>query len=148
MPEETDQLKYVFEFIIPEGVTIEHLENKVRFKGTKVDIAAFASQFHKMKELKDDDLCRLDEYVLKVSNYITDDGLRKNWIELPNRAWNIMGCKFMDVVSEYEDNPFDFNDCGYTGKLPFDIGVEVMDLPIRYIEIFDDGTHEVRIVER
>lgn len=148
MPNEIDQLKYAFEFIIPEAVIIEHLENKVRFKGSKVDIETFSRQFYRMKVLKDDELCRLGDYVLKVSTYKTDDGLRKNWIELPNHAWSIMGSKFIEVACEDEDNPFDFNDCCYTDKLPFDIGVEVLDLPIRYFEILEDGTSTTKIEER
>ena len=49
---------------------------------------------------------------------------------------------------EYEDNPFDFNDCGYTDKNPFDIGVEVTDLPIRFMEFNEDGTYQTKTIER
>lgn len=59
-----------------------------------------------------------------------------------------MGSKFNEVPYEYEDNPFGFNDCGYTDKNPFDIGVEVLDLPIRYMKFNDDGTYETIVEER
>ncbi len=59
-----------------------------------------------------------------------------------------MGCKFNEVPIEYEDNPFDFNDCGFTNKIPFDIGVEVTDLPLRFYELNEDGTYEKIIIER
>ncbi len=58
-----------------------------------------------------------------------------------------MGSKFNEVPYEYED-PFDFNDCGYTEKNPFDIGVEVTDLPIRFMEFNEDGTYQTKTIER
>ena len=45
-----------------------------------------------------------------------------------------MVSKFREIAYKEEDNPFDFNDCPYTDKNPLDIGVEVIDLPIRYME--------------
>jgi len=120
--------KYHLEIKVPTGVEIVYLDNKVRFRGTKEDILKFAKEFHGLKALKSGQLCRLDRYTLKVSDYITLDGVKENWIELPSRAWGVMGSKFYEVPNGYEDNPFDFNDCGYTDKIPFDIGVEVTDL--------------------
>lgn len=140
--------KFAFEIKVPKGVEIVHLDNKVRFRGTKEDISKFAKEFFRMKELKDEQLCKLDKYTLKVSDYITLDRHKENWIELPNHAWGIMGSKFNEVPYEYEDNPFDFNDCCYVAKIPFDIGVEVLDLPIRYTKYYSDGRNEAIIQER
>jgi hypothetical protein len=139
--------KYALEIQIPKGVEIVYLENKVRFRGNKDEISRFAKEFYRMKELNDGQLCKLDRYTLKVSDYITPDREKENWIELPNHAWGIMGSKFNEVLYEYEDNPFDFNDCGYTERNPFDIGVEVLDLPVRYMKLNDDGTYETIVEE-
>lgn len=139
---------FALEIQIPEGVEIVHLGNKVRFRGNKEKISKFAKEFYRMKELNDGQLCKLDKYTLKISDYITPDREKENWIELPNHAWGIMGSKFNEVPYEYEDNPFDFNDCGYTDKNPFDIGVEVLDLPIRYMKFNNDGTYETIVEER
>jgi len=117
------------EIIIPPGIDILHMENKVRFRGPQEVIDKFATEFHRFMDLKEGDLCKLDRYILKVSDYMTEDRFKENWIELPKRAWLIMGSKFREVAHEYEENPFDFNDCGYTDRLLFDIGVEVTDLP-------------------
>jgi hypothetical protein len=125
----------------PTGIEIVHMNNKVRFRGTKEDISKFSKEFYRLKELNDGQICKLDIYTLKVSNFITPDRDRQNWIELPNHAWVIMGSKFNEVPYELEDNPFDFNDCGYTDKNPFDIGVEVTDLPVRIMEFKDGGTY-------
>ena len=42
-----------------------------------------------------------------------------------------MASKFLEVLDGYEENPFHFNSCGYTDKLPLDIGVDVTDLEKR-----------------
>lgn len=139
---------YNLEIIIPATLEVVHMEDKVRFRGSKQDIAQFAKEFRKVRELTDGQICKLGNYTLKVSDYITEDREKPNWIELPALAWGIMGSKFREVAYEEEDNPFDFNDCAYTNKNPFDIGVEVMDLPIRFMEFYEDGTYETKIVNR
>lgn len=136
------------EIKVSASIEIVHMDDKVRFLGTKEDISKFAKEFYKLKKLNDGQLCKLDKYTLKVSDYITPDREKENWIELPNHAWGIMGSKFNEVANEYEDNPFDFNDCGYTDKNPYDIGVEVIDLPIRFMELNEDGTYQLKIIER
>lgn len=136
------------EITVPETIKIVPMGDKVRFHGKKEDISQFAMEFYKLRELADGQLCKLGDYVLKVSNYITEDREKKNWIELPAGAWTVMGSKFREVAYEDEDNPFDFNDCGFTNKNPFDIGVEVTDLPIRYMEFYEDGTYEMKIIHR
>ena len=106
--------KFDLEILVPTTIEIVHMDDKVRFRGTKEDISKFSKEFYRLKELNDGQLCKLDKYTLKVSDYITPDREKENWIELPNHAWGIMGSKFNEVPYEYEDNPFDFNDCGYT----------------------------------
>jgi len=123
--------EFALEIIIPPNIEIIHLKNKVRFRGTKDDIYEFAEQFMRLKELPDCTLCKLDKYTLKVSDYMTEDRFRKDWIELPNHAWVIVACKFREVASDYEESPFYFNECRYTNRIPFDIGVEVTDIPKR-----------------
>ena len=59
-----------------------------------------------------------------------------------------MGSKFNEVSYESEDNPFDFKNCGYTEKNPFDIGVEKTDLPLRFLEFNEDGTYQTKTIER
>ena len=140
--------EFAFEIKVPPSIEIVHMENKVRFRGTKEDISKFAQEFHRLEKLKDGQICKLDKYTLKVSEYITLESNRVNWIELPAKAWLIMGCKFNEVPYEYEDNPLDFNDCGFINKIPFDIGVEVTDLPLRFYQLNEDGTYEKKIIER
>jgi len=123
--------QFDLEIIVPPTIEIIHLKKKVRFRGTGADIDELASELQKLKSLPDCATCKLDRYTLKVSDYITEDSGRKDWIELPNHAWLIMGCKFKEVTSGYEENPFYFNECGYTNKIPFDIGVEVTDPIVR-----------------
>lgn len=125
-----NQNKYKFEIEIPEGIKEEWFANKVRFVGKKDKIYSFTREFRRMKELKDDDKVKLGKLTLKVSNYITEDRNKEKHIELPNHAWGIMSSKFYDVWEGYDDNPFDFNDCGYTDKNPFDIGIEIEDIPL------------------
>lgn len=140
--------KFDLEIVVPANNEVVHLQDKVRFRGTKGDIAQFAKEFYRLRALNDGQLCKLDKYTLKVSDYITPDRKKENWIELPDHAWGIMASKFIEVPCGYEDNPFDFNDCGYTDKNPFDIGVEVTDLPIRFMEFDADGTYYYKIIER
>ncbi|NIG52589.1 hypothetical protein [Chitinophaga sp. Cy-1792] len=140
--------KFDLEIIIPSTIEVVHMEDKVRFRGNKKDIDQFVQEFYKLKALTDGQLCKLGNYVLKVSDYITEDSIKPNWIELPACAWGIMGSKFREVANELEDNPFDFNDCAYTNRIPFDIGVEVMDLPIQYMIFHEDGTYETKIIHR
>jgi hypothetical protein len=130
--------KFHLEIKIPTGIEIVHMNNNVRFRGTKEDISKFAKEFYRLKELTNGQLCKLNKYTLKVSDYITEDRYKENWIELPCHAWTIMGSKFNEVAHKYEDSPFDFNDCGYTDKNPFDIGIEVIDLPKSTAD--EDGT--------
>lgn len=140
--------KFGIEITVPTSIEIIHMEDKVRFRGTKEDISKFAKEFYRLKELDAGQLCKLGKYTLKISDYLTPDREKKNWIELPNLAWGIMGSKFNEVTYEDEDNPFDFNDCGYTNKNPFDIGVEVTDLPLRFMEFNEDGTYQIKTIER
>ena len=140
--------KFELEIKVPASIEIVPMVDKVRFRGTKEDLSKFSKEFYKLNKLKEGQLCKLDKYILKVSEYITNDREKENWIELPNLAWGVMGSKFNEVANEYEDNPFDFNDCGYTEKNPFDIGVEVTDLPIRYMEFNEYGTFETKIILR
>jgi hypothetical protein len=144
----TDKYKFDLELEIPTSIEVVHMKDKVRFRGNKENISQFAKEFYKLKVLTDGRLCKLGNYILKVSDYITEDRDKANWIELPAHAWGIMGSKFREVAYEEEDNPFDFNDCAYTDRNPFDIGVEVMDLPIRYMEFHEDGTYEQKIIFR
>ena len=141
-------IKFDLEIIIPQNIETVHTHNKVRFRGGKEVISLFAGEFYKLKDLSEGQLCKLGNYFLKVSSYLTEDRNKENWIELPSDAWGIMGSKFKEVTYEWEDNPFDFNDCAYTDKNPFDIGVEVMDLPIRYMELKHDGTFQQKIIQR
>ncbi|RYD97671.1 MAG: hypothetical protein EOP54_10185 [Sphingobacteriales bacterium] len=143
-----DRQKFDLEIKVPTSIEIVHMKDKVRFRGTKDAIIKFAREFYTLRALNDGQLCKLDKYTLKVSDYITPDRKKENWIELPNHAWGIMASKFIEVPYEYEDNPFDFNDCGYTDRNPFDIGVEVTDLPIRFMEFNKDGTYQYKIIER
>ena len=122
-------LTYNLKIKVPLGIDIDYHSDKVRFKGTKTDISNFAEELRKISKLKDGQLCKLDKLTLKVSNYITSDQNKEFWVELPDHAWNIMASKFQDVVEQFDDNPFDFNDCGYTNRTPFDIGIEITDLP-------------------
>lgn len=144
----TNMLKFDLEIDIPTSLEIVHMEDRVRFRGKKEDIRLFAREFYKLRDLTDGQVCKLGNYSLKVSDWVTADRERENWIELPAHAWVVMGSKFTEVAYEDEENPFDFNDCGYTDKNPFDIGVEVMDLPIRYMEFHEDGTYEEKIIRR
>lgn len=141
-------IKFDLELVVPQAIEIFHTNNKIRLRGNKEDIRQLAREFYKLKELKDGQLCKLGNYILKVSDYLTEDREKERWIELPALAWGVMGSKFMEVTYEEEDNPFDFNDCSYTDRNPFDLGIEVMDLPIRYMEFYDDGTYEQKIVHR
>ena len=131
--------KYKDEIKIPKGVKTEWFADKVRFIGTKNDLYDFLREFRKLKEFKDGSLVKLDSLTLKVSEYITEDRNREHWIELPDHAWGIMSSKFYDVWEGYDENPFDFNDCGYTDKNPFDIGIEITDLPLSDNLIFDSN---------
>lgn len=121
---------FALEIIVPDSIELVEYPDKVRFKGTKEDIAVFAKEFFRLKALSNGQICKLGKYTLKISDYITEDSTKKNWIELPSDAWAIMGAMFRDVTYESENNPFDFNDCCYTNRIPFDFGVEVTDLPI------------------
>ena len=140
--------KFDLEIKVPANIEIVHMDNKVRFRGTKDDILKFAKEFYRLTKLSNGKLCKLDKYTLKVSDFITEDREKENWIELPNHAWGVMGSKFNEVACDYEDNPFDFNDCSYTDKNPFDIGVEVTDLPIKYLEFNEDGTYQTKTIKR
>jgi len=129
--------KYKDEIKIPKEVKTEWFADKVRFIGTKNDLYDFLREFRKLREFKDGSLVKLDSLTLKVSEYITEDRNKKHWIELPDHAWGIMSSKFYDVWEGYDENPFDFNDCAYTDKNPFDIGIEITDLPLSDNLIFN-----------
>lgn len=122
--------KIKFEIQIPNDLELEWFQTKVRFIGNKETIYQFSTELKRLKELGDGEKVKLGKLTLKVSERITPDQNKSNWIELPNHAWGIMSSKFYDVWEGYEDNPFDFSDCGYINKIPFDIGIEVTDLPM------------------
>ena len=122
--------KTKFEIVIPNRIQQEWFANKVRFVGTKDELFPFIKEFRRLSELDNGDKVKLGKLTLKVSDYITEDRNKNNWIELPNHAWNIMSSKFYDTWEGFDDNPFDFNDCGYTDKNPFDIGIRIVDLPL------------------
>lgn len=129
--------KYKFEIRVPTGVRLEWFANKLRFIGTKEDLFDFVGEFRKLGGLKNGDLVKLDQLTLKVSDFHTPEGRRENWVELPAAAWGILAGKFYDVWEGFEENPFDFNDCGYTDRLPFDLGIEIIDLPLSDALLFD-----------
>jgi hypothetical protein len=140
--------KFDLEILIPAAIKVVHMKHKVRFCGKKDDLALFVKEFYKLKALTDGQLCKLGNYVLKVSDYLTPDREKENWIELPALAWGIMGSKFLEVTYGDEMNPFYFNDCAYTDRSPFDIGIEVIDMPISYIKFNKDGTYEEKTIYR
>lgn len=120
--------KIVLKLTLPKGARVEHFGEKIKIKGTKDEISNFVKELRKVSRLSDGQLAKLNHYVLKVSDYMTEDRFRSDWIELPGRGWGVMASKFLEVVDGREDNPWYFNSCGYTDKLPLDIGVEVTDL--------------------
>ena len=106
--------KITLRVTLPKGLRIDRLEEKITFVGTMDEISKFAQEIRKISKLNDGALASVDQYIFKVSGYRTDDGFRKNWIELPGRGWGVMASKFLEVVERYEENPFWFNSCGYT----------------------------------
>jgi hypothetical protein len=120
--------KTTLKLTLPKGLRVEHFDKKIKLIGTKDEISSFVQELRKVSRLNDGQLAKLNKYVLKVSDYMTEDRFRSDWIELPGRGWGVMASKFSEVVDGREDNPFYFNSCGYTDKLPLDIGVEVTDL--------------------
>ncbi len=131
--------RYKDQIKIPNGVKTEWYADKVRFVGTKNNLYDFLREFRKLKELKDGSLVKLNSLTLKVSDYVTEDRNKKHWIELPNHVWGVMSSKFYDVLHGYDENPFDFADCGYMDKSPFDIGIEITDLPLSDNLIFNSN---------
>lgn len=121
---------YKLKIKLPNNIRAVYYDDKVRFIGPSDVLSNFAEEIRKVSKFKDGELCKLDKLTLKVSEYITTDQYNKFWIELPDHAWNIMASKFQDVIEGFDENPFDFNECGYTDQIPFDIGIEVTDLPI------------------
>ena len=120
--------KISLKLTLPKGVRVEHLNDKLKFIGTTGEISKFAYEIRKVAELNDGALTKIDKYIFKVSETMSEDRFRKDWIELPAQAWGVMSSKFLEVVHRMEDNPFYFNSCGFTNKTPLDIGVEVTDL--------------------
>ena len=112
----------------PKAVVSIQTVGKVKFIGTTRDIEKLVEEIRKIPLLKDGQLARLHSYTLKVSECMTEDRFRENWVELPAQAWAVMASKFLEVTERREENPFSFNSCGYTEKTPLDIGVEVSDL--------------------
>ena len=70
--------KFDLEIKVPTTIEIVHMDNKVRFRGTKEDISKFAKEFYRLKELSGGQLCKLDKYTLKVSDFITPDREKEN----------------------------------------------------------------------
>jgi hypothetical protein len=111
---------------LPVGVTSKLYPDKIRFIGDKDSISVFAERIRNLKDLKTGALVKLGEIKVGVSEEITYRFFEKNFVEMPGHAWNIFASKIQDVVEGFEENPFDFNDCGYLyPKLQFDIGVEI-----------------------
>jgi hypothetical protein len=120
--------KNALKFTLPSGLRIERFDYKIKLIGTKDEVSSFVHELRKVSRLSDGQLARLENYILKVSDYMTEDRFKSDWIELPGRGWGVMASKFLEVVDGRENNPFYFNSCGYTDNLPIDIGVEVTDL--------------------
>jgi hypothetical protein len=62
-------------------------------------------------------------------SYSPDDPQNKGRVALPPDAWNILACKFNEVVYGYEETPFDFGDCGYLSMPALDLGIELVGKP-------------------
>ena len=68
---------------------------------------------------------------------------------MPDHAWSIMASKFYDAWEGYDENPLYFNECGYLSpKNPYDLGIEIIDMPIQFMEHQEDGTFITKIIER
>jgi len=124
-----NQNKSKFNILIPKGIQQEWFDDKVRFIGSKSELFSFIEEFRRLTTLNNGDCVKLGKLTLKVSDHLTEDRDKQNWVELPTHAWNIMASKFYDVLEAFENNPFDFNECSYTYKNPFDIGIQCKDLP-------------------
>ncbi len=120
--------KIVLKIILSKRIRVDRQKDRITFIGTRDDILTFAAEIRKISRLNDGELAKVGCYFFKLSNFITADQFRENWVELSGLGWNVMASKFSEVVYGYEQNPFYFNDCGFTTKLPLDIGVKVIDL--------------------
>ncbi|MEM8895223.1 MAG: hypothetical protein AAGC88_11645 [Bacteroidota bacterium] len=146
--------KFKYEIKIPDGVDIEWFSDRIRFRGAKDQLFEFIGEFRKLSNLNNGDLVKLGSITLKVSDYLTVDRNKKHWIELPDHAWNIVSSKFYDVLEGLDSNPFDFNDCGYTDKNPFDIGIEITDLKLsdsliyssKFIQVYTSECEETCLI--
>lgn len=107
---------------------IDRLDDRIKFTGTAYEISKLAEEIRKIAGLHDGQLAKVSNYIFKVSDYMTEDRFRTNWVELPNFGWNVMASKFLEVTGRLEENPFNFNSCGVTDKIVLDIEVEVTDL--------------------
>lgn len=116
-------------FKLPAGIEVIELQDRLRFKGTANQIDLLAHEIRQLSTLKNNWKVKLGDYT-----FITSDLMpifpKSGTIQLPYRAWNVMASKFSEVANNWENSPFDFNDCGYiTPKLDFDIGVELVGEP-------------------
>ena len=116
-------------FKLPKDIEVIEFQDRLRFKGTANQIDQLALEIQQLSTLKNDQKVKLGDYSFVISD-IVPILPKRGIIQLPNHAWNIMASKFSEVANNWEDSPFDFNDCGYINpKLDFDIGVELIGEP-------------------
>lgn len=120
--------KIALQLTLPKGLKIDRLDDRIKFTGTAYEISKLAGEIRKISHLNDGQLAKVGNYIFKVSDYMTEDRFKTNWVELPKQGWNVMASKFLEVTDRYEENPFNFNSCGFTDKITLDIEVEVTDL--------------------
>lgn len=116
-------------FKLPKDIEVIELHDRLMFKGAANQIDQLAFEIQQLSTLKNDQKVILGDYSFVISD-IAPTLPKRGIIQLPNHAWNIMASKFSKVANNWEDSPFDFNDCGYIKpKLDFDIGVEPIGEP-------------------
>jgi hypothetical protein len=96
------------------------------FVGNQEQILKLVEQLEKIAEMPNGTTGKLGKLNFCVSTEITIKFGDTDYVEMPSDAWLIMACKFREVVFQYEENPFYFNEVGYIyPPLPYDVGVEV-----------------------
>jgi hypothetical protein len=114
---------------LPKGLVLDELNDKFRFRGTADQIQELSTELRKIQNLRNGQKCHLDKLTIIVSDEVPAFA-DKFTIQLPKKAWNIMASKFSEVAYNWEESPFDFNDCGYLSpKLGIDLGVELIGEP-------------------